>query len=235
MRQIIKKYRTFRLRIAILALAVGIGLVAVIEGTGQIVAGEMEVSPPYVSEERKKIFQNRFLKAPFNRAFAISKDGAFGGQWGKDLTLDDVRRAALESCRKKPQYRPDNPCQIYMENDTVVWTDLETAAIPEQQESDTALSGEWRGYFISSNGNWYPVSFNLKAHAGRVEGEANIPSSSYDRNPTLLGVYRGNSVHWKTSSPFSYDLTMSKDKSGRYQLKGRVTGSNTGRIELTKE
>ena len=78
-------------------------------------------SPPYVSEDRRQKFQRKFLNAPFNRAFAISKDGAFGGQWGMSKSLDEVKEFALKSCRKKPQYRPENPCMIYMENDAVVW------------------------------------------------------------------------------------------------------------------
>ena len=109
--------------IVTIVLFVGVFIIPPVEIGGSLAIADEMPSPPYVSEERREKFKNKFLNAPFNRAFAISKDGAFGGRWSEGLSLDEVREFALESCRKKPQYRPENPCKIYMENDAVVWVD----------------------------------------------------------------------------------------------------------------
>ena len=66
-------------------------------------------------------FLEKYGPAEFNKAFAVSKDGAYGGHWRKSYTMDQVREKALQSCRKKPTYTPANPCVIFMENDQLVW------------------------------------------------------------------------------------------------------------------
>ena len=76
---------------------------------------------PYVDEKTRGIFRDKFLRATFNRAFAISADGAFGGGWHSNRSMKDMRKAALDSCRGKPNYRSRNPCVLFMENDTVVY------------------------------------------------------------------------------------------------------------------
>jgi hypothetical protein len=76
---------------------------------------------PHVDAATRGIFQEKFLNATFNRAFAISPDGAFGGGWHSRKTMEEMRDAALGSCRKKSNYRTRNPCFLFMENDTVVW------------------------------------------------------------------------------------------------------------------
>ena len=76
---------------------------------------------PHVDAATRGIFQEKFLNATFNRAFAISPDGAFGGGWHSRKTMEEMRDAALGSCRKKSNYRARNPCFLFMENDTVVW------------------------------------------------------------------------------------------------------------------
>ncbi|NQV80534.1 MAG: hypothetical protein HQ495_08265 [Alphaproteobacteria bacterium] len=66
-----------------------------------------------------------FLKlygpAEMPKAFAVSKDGAFGGRWKESSTHTKVRKEALASCRKKPNYNSANPCVIFMEDDRLVW------------------------------------------------------------------------------------------------------------------
>ena len=76
---------------------------------------------PFVDNMTRGIFRDKFLQATFNRAFAVSPDGAFGGGWHSRRTMEEMRAAALDSCRKKPNYRAENPCFLFMENDTVVW------------------------------------------------------------------------------------------------------------------
>jgi hypothetical protein len=66
-------------------------------------------------------FLDRYAPAEFNKAFAVSKDGAFGGRWSADMTLSDAREAALVSCRTKPEFKPENDCVIFFENDLQVW------------------------------------------------------------------------------------------------------------------
>lgn len=75
---------------------------------------------PYVSDERRRLFRKRFLNAKGPRAFALSKDGAFGGRWDTSMSMEEIRTRALKSCENKPQYKPQNPCFIYMENDRVL-------------------------------------------------------------------------------------------------------------------
>jgi hypothetical protein len=66
-------------------------------------------------------FLERYAPAVFNKAFAVSADGAYGGRWGRGLSMEQVRREALESCRRKPEFNPANPCAIFFENDRLVW------------------------------------------------------------------------------------------------------------------
>lgn len=77
-----------------------------------------------VTDERCECFIKKYAPAQGMKAYALSKDGAYGGKWsdsGRDLSLDDVREGALASCRKKPNYKPENPCVVFMENDTIVY------------------------------------------------------------------------------------------------------------------
>lgn len=66
-------------------------------------------------------FIERYAPAEFNKAFAVSRDGAYGARWHKQLSMEQVRREALESCRKKPEYNAANPCVVFFENDKQVW------------------------------------------------------------------------------------------------------------------
>jgi hypothetical protein len=66
-------------------------------------------------------FLERYAPAVFNKAFAVSADGAYGGRWGRQLSIDEARRAALENCQRKPEFNPANPCVIFFENDRLVW------------------------------------------------------------------------------------------------------------------
>ncbi len=66
-------------------------------------------------------FLERYAPAEFNKAFAVSADGAYGGRWSRRLSMDQVRREALESCQRKPEFNPANPCVIFFENDRLVW------------------------------------------------------------------------------------------------------------------
>lgn len=68
-----------------------------------------------------KCFLEKYAPAETPKAFAVSRDGAFGGRWKSSLSLEEVRRAALESCRKKSTYTPANPCVVFFENDQLVW------------------------------------------------------------------------------------------------------------------
>ena len=67
-----------------------------------------------------------FLKfygpAEMPKAFAVSKDGAFGGRWKSSSNMEKMRKDALKSCKKKKNYNKANPCVIFMENEKVVWT-----------------------------------------------------------------------------------------------------------------
>jgi len=66
-------------------------------------------------------FLERYAPAEQPKAFAVSKDGAYGARWKKSLSVEQVRREALESCRKKPEFNPANPCVVFFENDKLVW------------------------------------------------------------------------------------------------------------------
>lgn len=66
-------------------------------------------------------FLERYAPAEFNKAFAVSADGAYGGRWSRRLSMDQVRREALESCRRKPEFNLANPCVIFFENERLVW------------------------------------------------------------------------------------------------------------------
>lgn len=66
-------------------------------------------------------FMEKWAPSPFNKAFAVSPDGAYGGRWSKNEPMDVIREKALDSCRKKPNYNPDHPCVLFFENDKLVW------------------------------------------------------------------------------------------------------------------
>ena len=66
-------------------------------------------------------FIEKYAPAVFTKAFAVSKDGAYGGRWKKNISMDEAREGALASCRKKPTYNPANPCVVFFENDKLVW------------------------------------------------------------------------------------------------------------------
>lgn len=66
-------------------------------------------------------FLEKYGPAEFNKVFAVSKDGAYGGRWKKGQPMANLRDGALMSCRKKPAYNPENPCVIFFENDQLVW------------------------------------------------------------------------------------------------------------------
>lgn len=66
-------------------------------------------------------FLERYAPAEFNKAFAVSKDGAFGGRWSANISVAEAREAALESCRSKPEFKPENECAVFFENDRQVW------------------------------------------------------------------------------------------------------------------
>jgi len=66
-------------------------------------------------------FLQRYAPAEMPKAFAVSKDGAYGARWDTRISIDEAKRAALESCTKKESFRPENPCVIFFENDRLVW------------------------------------------------------------------------------------------------------------------
>lgn len=66
-------------------------------------------------------FLEKYGPAEFTKAFAVSRDGAYGARWKEGMPLEEAREAALESCRKKPTYTDANPCVIFFENDRLVW------------------------------------------------------------------------------------------------------------------
>ena len=66
-------------------------------------------------------FLERYAPAEFNKAFAVSPDGAYGGRWHNQSSLEQVRERALENCQKKPEFNPAHPCVIFFENDRLVW------------------------------------------------------------------------------------------------------------------
>jgi len=66
-------------------------------------------------------FLERYGPAEEPKAFAVSKDGAYGGRWNRQSSIDQVKKEALESCRKKPEFNAANPCVIFFENDKQVW------------------------------------------------------------------------------------------------------------------
>jgi hypothetical protein len=64
---------------------------------------------------------NKYRYGEQPKAYALSKDGAYGASWGRNRSLKEVRRLALKSCQEKPTYTPKNPCFIFFENDKQVW------------------------------------------------------------------------------------------------------------------
>ncbi|MCK6438842.1 MAG: hypothetical protein L6Q71_01415 [Planctomycetes bacterium] len=69
-----------------------------------------------------KCFLERYAPAEINKAFAVSKDGAYGGRWGANLSMAEARSKALDSCRQKPEFKSANPCVVFFENDKLVWS-----------------------------------------------------------------------------------------------------------------
>ena len=66
-------------------------------------------------------FLEKYAPAEFTKAFAVSKDGAYGARWKRGMSMDEARTEALASCRKKPTCSSANPCVIFFENDKQVW------------------------------------------------------------------------------------------------------------------
>lgn len=66
-------------------------------------------------------FLERYAPAVFNKALAVSADGAYGGRWGTQLSMDEAHRGALENCPRKPEFNPANPCVVFFENDRLGW------------------------------------------------------------------------------------------------------------------
>jgi len=111
-----------------------------------------------------------------------------------------------------------------------------TTTTPVSAEQAVSLySGTWDGHFINRQGTKYPVTLSLNGQNGRVTGQAKIPDSTFDEEPSVSGTYRGNAAKLESSSGFKYDLAMSVAEDGGYWLKGPVTGPNTGRLELRRK
>lgn len=66
-------------------------------------------------------FLERYAPASNPKAFAVSKDGAYGARWHRNHSIERIRQEALDSCRQKPEYNPANPCFIFFENNRQVW------------------------------------------------------------------------------------------------------------------
>lgn len=96
------------------------------------------------------------------------------------------------------------------------------------------VGGVWKGNFINTRGQAYPMTFALTGDGGKVTGKADIPSSSVDKTPSLDGSVDGANVRLVSSGNFTYDLTMTTDGAGGYAMSGPVSGPNTGRADLTK-
>lgn len=75
------------------------------------VAGQ--APPAYLQERLHKPFAS-FAEQPAHRAFALSRDGAWGTAYGHD-SLDAARAAALSNCRAYA-----DTCVVIAENETVV-------------------------------------------------------------------------------------------------------------------
>jgi len=111
-------------------------------------------------------------------------------------------------------------------------TTKHTAATAD--EAAAQLNGNWQGHFINTRGTRYPLTFQVTAQSGKITGSADIPSSTYDKNPSITGTYAGNKVTWTTSTDFKYDMHMSKDEAGTFHLFGDVSGPNKGTIRLAR-
>ena len=83
-------------------------------------AGIAEATPE-LDLDARQFLRTRFLGVPFNRAFALSADGAFGSAWGPGLSLEAAGAAALADCRASAAYDAVNDCRLYIENDRVMY------------------------------------------------------------------------------------------------------------------
>lgn len=111
-----------------------------------------------------------------------------------------------------------------------------TAMQPVSADAAPALyTGTWSGHFINRQGTRYPVTFFLSGAGGQITGRGDIPDSTFDTSPTITGIYNGAASQMQSSSGFNYELTMSQAEDGSYWIKGAVTGSNTGRLELRRQ
>jgi len=111
------------MRFGIATLAVAGALVLL---TGISHADPYEDAVPMLEQAGGSGPVEAFLKfygpAEMPKAFAVSKDGAFGGRWKSSSNMEKMRKDALKSCKKKKNYNKANPCVIFMENEKVVWT-----------------------------------------------------------------------------------------------------------------
>jgi hypothetical protein len=74
-------------------------------------------SLPPMDPDGRVGYEQRFLLGNLPRAWAISSNGKYGGQWGGNGTIEAARAAALKSCADKG----GTDCAIYAENLDVVW------------------------------------------------------------------------------------------------------------------
>lgn len=111
-----------------------------------------------------------------------------------------------------------------------------TSLSPVTAEQAAPLyTGSWGGHFINRQGTRYDVTLDLTGDAGQVTGKADIPSSTFDKAPSVNGTYSGNTTKLTSSSGFTYDLVMSVAEDGAYWLTGNVGGPNDGRLELKRK
>jgi len=68
-----------------------------------------------------RCFMDRYAPATFNKAYAVSADGAHGGRWSPAITPEQAQAQALALCRKDKFYNPANDCFLFFENDQQVW------------------------------------------------------------------------------------------------------------------
>jgi hypothetical protein len=107
------------------------------------------------------------------------------------------------------------------------------AAPASADDMAAKLTGTWKGDFINTSGDRYPVTFTISAANGKLTGKGDIPDSSIDTSPGITGTYSGDKSRWETSSGFYYDLTLS-ESSGTLYLKGGVSGANDGDLKISR-
>jgi hypothetical protein len=64
------------------------------------------------AKESSRGFLENYISAPSERVLARQKGGSYLHETHGSRTLEDARKAALESCERRGQ-----PCEIVMEND----------------------------------------------------------------------------------------------------------------------